>query len=361
MCPPAHGDAAWIHRRMVREEVTMPATPPNYGDGLNMVRILQMLERTRRRSILLDVLAERLEVHRRTARRYVQAMQASLVTAGGAPLVTLEGRGVRAAVLLAQQPEPSSARLYQYAAVFAATRTVTTGGGSVLGDSAEHFVATMAQGFEPRLLPLVRRVQESFVYIPFGPKDYRASEEVLDTLVQASVYRRPLTLRYRTASGWTYRCHFEPWTLVLYRDALFIHGPQRGVGAAAGLRLLAVDRVQEAELIRHQSFEVPDDYDPEACFANQLGLWQDEAEPERVRIAFTPAVALSAKERRWPGQVGWSDHQGERSVLELVIPVTPEVLTWVLTWGAEAEVLEPPSLRDQVQAVLRSALGQYGG
>jgi hypothetical protein len=46
-------------------------------------------------------------------------------------------------------------------------------------------------------------------------------------------------------------------------------------------------------------------------------------------------------------------------VLELEIPVTPEVLTWVLTWGAEAEVLEPAGFREGVAAVLRGAAGRY--
>ncbi len=338
----------------------MPSAPPSYRDGLNMLRVLQLLERTHRGAMLLDELAAELEVHRRTARRYVQAMQDEATTALGDPLVTLEGRGVKATVVLAPQPEPTSARLYQYAAVFAATRTVTAGPGSVLGDSAEAMVSTLERGFEPKLLPIVRRVQESFVYVPFGPKDYRASEDTLDTIIQACVYRRPLMLRYRTASGWTYRCHFEPWTVVLYRDALFVHGPQRGTGPAGGLRLLAVDRIQEAELIRGEQFEVPRDYDPDDHFAGQLGLWQDDAEPERVRIAFTAAVAPSAKERRWPGQLGWSDAQDGRSILELTIPITPEVLTWVLTWGDQAEVLEPDSLRERVVATLGSALSQYG-
>jgi len=54
--------------------------------------------------------------------------------------------------------------------VFAATRCLPTGEGSPLGDSAELLVAKLEKGFEPRLVLLVRRVQESFVYVPFGPK-----------------------------------------------------------------------------------------------------------------------------------------------------------------------------------------------
>ena len=337
----------------------MTTASPSYNDGLAMVRTVQLLERSRRRAILLDDLAALLEVHRRTARRYVQALEESATTADGDPLVTLQGRGVKATVVLAEQREPTSARLYQYAAVFAATRCLTAGQGSPLGDSAEQLVSTLEKGFERRLLPLVHRVQESFVYVPFGPKDYRQSEDVLDTVIQASIHRRPLAMHYRTRTGWTYRCLFEPWTVVLYRDALFVHGLQRGTGPAGGVRLLAVDRIQEAEIERNVHFEIPEDYDPETWFEGQLGLWQEGGEPDRVRIAFTEQAALTARERLWPGQVGWSEIEDGRWVLELEIPVTPEVLTWALTWGAQAEVLEPEGLRGRVRAVLAGAVGLY--
>jgi predicted DNA-binding transcriptional regulator YafY len=338
----------------------MTTSSPNYRDGLAMVRIVQLLEQSRRRAILLDDLAATLEVHRRTARRYVQALEESATTAEGEPLVRLEGRGVKATVVLAEQREPTSSRLYQYAAVFAATRCLTTGEGSPLGDSAEQLVTTLEKGFERRLMPLVHRVQESFVYVPFGPKDYRSSEDVLDTIVQASVHRRPLLLRYRTRTGWAYNCHFEPWTVVLYRDALFVHGLQRGTGPAGGVRLLAVDRVQEAEIEKGERFEVPEDYDPEVWFGGQLGLWQQGGEPELVRIAFSERAALTAKERVWPGQVGWTEQEDGHWVLELEIPVTPEVMTWVLTWGPEAEVLGPEGLREGVVGVLEGAAALYG-
>ena len=336
----------------------MTNTPPNYRDGVAMVRLLQILEDTQRRALPLDVLAERLEVHRRTIRRYVDALAKSLSTVDGDPIVKIEGRGASATAVLAARREPTSARLFQYAAVFAATRSLVAGEGSLLGDSAQQLVGTLEKGFETRLLPLVRRAQDGFLYVPFGPKDYRAGEDALDAVVQGCVYRRPLQLRYRTRTGWEYGCRFEPWTIVLYRDGLFVHGRQ-DAGEAGGLRLLAIDRIEEASLLRGESFDVPEDYDPEACFADQLGLWQDGGEPERVRIAFTRRAARNVRERRWPGQVGWSDREDGRSVLELRIPVTPEVRTWVLTWGAEAEVLGPPGLRDDVREVLEQAAGRY--
>jgi len=37
-----------------------------------------------------------------------------------------------------------------------------------------------------------------------------------------------------------------------------------------------------------------------------------------------------------------------------------EIRIWILGWGAEAEVLEPPELRAEVAKQLREAAAQYG-
>lgn len=337
----------------------MSTAAPSYHDGLRMVRILKLLEDTHRRSMLLDGLAQELEVHRRTVRRYVQAMEKEFVGPDDEPVIRIEGRGARARVVLAAQPEPTSARLYQYAAVYAATRSLSAGGGSPLAESAEALVAKLEDGFEGKLKPLARRVSECFVYVPFGPKDYRRGGEAVSTVVLATLYRRPLLLHYRTRTGWRYRCRFEPYAMVLYRDALFVHGRQRGVGPASGLRLLALDRIVEAEILRKESFEPPEDYRPEDHFEGQLGLWTDDAEPERVRLVFSARAARTARERQWPNQQGWTEREDGRFELELQVPITPEVVTWVLTWGPEAEVLSPPSLREQVGERLERAAAAY--
>jgi hypothetical protein len=54
--------------------------------------------------------------------------------------------------------------------------------------------------------------------------------------------------------------------------------------------------------------------------------------------------------------VGWTEAADGRSILELRVPVTPEVLTWPLTSGADAEV---PGLRSGVRGVLERAAARY--
>ena len=49
--------------------------------------------------------------------------------------------------------------------------------------------------------------------------------------------------------------------------------------------------------------------------------------------------------------------------LDLSIPSQnpADLLPWILGFGAQVEVLSPKSLREQVKAQLRAALGRYSG
>lgn len=88
------------------------------------------------------------------------------------------------------------------------------------------------------------------------------------------------------------------------------------------------------------------------------GLWRTDDPAERVRLAFDPEAAWMARERRWPGFVGWTQTAG-RHILELRIPITPEVISWATAWGPGLEVLGPDSLRRDVAARHVAALAQY--
>jgi len=79
-----------------------------------------------------------------------------------------------------------------------------------------------------------------------------------------------------------------------------------------------------------------------------------------IAVRFGPAVARRVAETRWhPSQrLEW---RGDGSLVwRGLVAGTHEVRVWILGWGADAEVLEPRSLRDEVAAELRRAAEAYG-
>lgn len=331
----------------------MPNSSPTYDTTLRIIMLLQHLRQNRLGRLTIEDLAERLEVDERTVRRYI----AMLETGGDGlpPLVRRVRAGRRSAVELIDLPDDVGASIFQYAAVHAATRSLHD---PVLGDSARDVEQRVAAGVSHTARSLVERVPVAFAWVPFGPKHYAEHEAVLDALVRGALRRKAVELVYETEIE---PFPFAPWTIVLYRDGLYAWGrtlERRGEGA---FRMLAVDRIEQARLLPSRSFRVPKDYDPEMLFEGRLGVWRnsDDDAPRLVRIAFDPSVVSRVQARTWPGFVGWHDGEDGWPVLSLEIPVTPEVKTWVISWGPLARVEGPRELRDMVADELRASLAMY--
>jgi predicted DNA-binding transcriptional regulator YafY len=336
----------------------MPNRGPSYSDGIQMVQMLQWLEDSANRQLRIDAIAARMEVHRRTVIRYVDALNGAVDNEYGEAIVERVGTGEGAVARLGRRVQPLSARIFQFAAIYAATRSLHTGGGSVLSDSTEPLLAEMEGRFDLALKPVARRVHDAFHYVPFGPKDYRANEDALDAVVQGALYRHPVTVEYRTSDGWKLSKTIRPFTVLMYRDGLYVLAQQDGKRGNE-MRLYAVDRIREATMHRDQDFRIPSRFSAQEFFSGSLGLWRTEQRAQRIRIAFDDEVVDAVKERQWPGVQGWTEHDDGRGVLELKIPVTPEVVTWIVAWGAMAEVVHPKTLRRRVKGVLVEALANY--
>ena len=78
-----------------------------------------------------------------------------------------------------------------------------------------------------------------------------------------------------------------------------------------------------------------------------------------MEIAFDIGAARKVEERSWPGFQGIRELGDGRKVLQLRVAVTPEIVRWVLTWGASAEVFRPEDLRRRVGEILRAAAERY--
>ena len=106
-----------------------------------------------------------------------------------------------------------------------------------------------------------------------------------------------------------------------------------------------------------QRFEIPDSYQPEAHFSSAFGLVSDT--PMKVRVRFSAEIAHTVKDRTWmPGQKVTSDSEG-RVTLEFEAAGQMELVSWILSYGIHAEVLEPPELRKEVKRQVKEMRQQY--
>lgn len=124
------------------------------------------------------------------------------------------------------------------------------------------------------------------------------------------------------------------------------------------LRTFALPRISSPQ-VRPATFVRPADFSPEKFFANALGVLGGDRD-YRVVIRFSAAVADRVREREWHESQEWRDLPDGRLELRLRLGALPEIERWVLTWGADAEVVQPRELRQKLRATAAALLERYG-
>lgn len=185
--------------------------------------------------------------------------------------------------------------------------------------------------------------------------DYSPFQDILETVQDAMRLSRLCRVRYQPRSvGQTLSYLAAPLRIIAYREALYLRCRLYDAGArpASEYRTLAVHRVKSLHM-EQAGFKPADSDDREPGFGFPFH------EPLRVRVAFQKGAAEYVAERTWsPGQKLTRRKDGTL-ILTFTATSRFEVISWVLGFGPDAELLEPEDLRREVREKAVAIVGRY--
>lgn len=147
----------------------------------------------------------------------------------------------------------------------------------------------------------------------------------------------------------------RPYAFVLAgRDWMVLAEDQ----AAGQVKLFYLARIEGARLSSDR-YTIPKDFDAERFFRNTFGLFVGDAKPFRIRVRFSPAVSDEVRELQFhPEQKIETTPAGE-AILEIPAQSIKEARRFVLAYGKDAVVLEPPELIADLRAETESLAAAY--
>lgn len=180
-----------------------------------------------------------------------------------------------------------------------------------------------------------------------------APAPLIATLERAIEECLELEIHYRGAKdseGRARRLHALELRLVKAHLYLVAHEPSRSV-----TRTFKVSRIEQARTGKN--------FDPRRLpgkprVAHSVVVW--EAEPITVVTRLSPRVARFANEYPLIAAQTVTGEENGSVRITAVVAGEDEAMRWVLSWGRDAEVLAPPSLRARMRDELRAALEAYG-
>ncbi len=123
-------------------------------------------------------------------------------------------------------------------------------------------------------------------------------------------------------------------------------------------RVFAIDNVSEPA-VTARTFVKPQDFDVEAYAAASISGVMHAGATTAVRVRFEPRVAKAAIAARVVAERAVT-HGDDGSVeIEYRVADTEELVRWILGWGAEAEILGPPDVRESIAALAGHVASMY--
>src|SRR5205807_6116440 len=118
-----------------------------------------------------------------------------------------------------------------------------------------------------------------------------------------------------------------------------------------------LDRISDARVLDAGAY-VPSDMQLEKLVADSWGIWMD-APVEHIELVFSAEAAPRARETRWHPSQHVRSLSGGRLRMTLDVRGVVEITPWVLSWGADVEVVGPPALRQRVTEAARGMAASY--
>ena len=296
----------------------------------------------------VDAVANFVGMSRRTVYRDLRALESEI----GIPLWAEGGRwGIVEGAFL----PPLRLTLDEAVAFFFAAR--------LMAQFADRYEPATAAAFQKlaEILPgeVARNLERTLDVLASRPTDERLSRH-LRLLARAWAELRIVEITYDTAAHNpgrpARRARVRPYLLEASATtrALYLIGFDESRGA---IRTFKLQRILDVSVTAEQ-FVAPEAGVVEQSLGRAWAVIGDQEEVE-VRLRFDPSVATQVTETTWHPTESVEREAGGSVVWRARVPGTIEIRRWILQWGADVEVLEPPELRAEVAAIVRHAAENY--
>src|ERR1700682_1615800 len=196
--------------------------------------------------------------------------------------------------------------------------------------------------------PVKVSVGESASQLATKP-DNPERQKVFGVITQGLLERKQLEFSYVDSAGQRSRRQVHPYFLepvsLMTRSTYLV---AKDIERKA-MRTFKLDRITDAKLLAADAY-VPSDFQLQKLVADSWGIWtQDRV--EHVELLFSKVAQGRVRETVWHPSQKLKMAPDGRLRLTLDVRALVEMTPWVLSWGADVEVVAPAALRKRVAEI----------
>jgi proteasome accessory factor B len=208
-----------------------------------------------------------------------------------------------------------------------------------------------------RLRQHLRSVADAVEIQPSPSNPMDGQQPVYEQLLAAISSRRSVRIRYESLTEWEEICtRLSPYRLLFSRRSWYVIGRS---SLHRSTRTFNVGRIRELKPL-DDGFQVPRGFSVERYLGNAWHLIPEPGRDQEVMIRFSKMVAQNVAEVVWH-KTQRVEHNAD-GTLDFRVRVSGlgEISWWILGYGDQAEVLQPPQLRQIVAERAARTAQKYG-
>jgi len=320
-----------------------------YSQAFRLVKMMELLQTNR--YITVQLLVDKFDVSRRTIHRDLATLQEdySIKEDGRLP----DGQKVwklthpdKGEIIKLTVMEMAS--LYMGKNLFNFTR------GTQFKKSIDSIFDKLSHRLASNRKKYTTRLDSKFYCTPGSPKNYESMDDQLNEIVTGLLEEQKVSIVYRRPTQIAENDVIHPWTMVMHNHALYLIAFSETAGK---VRTFAVERIQSASWQHGNSFEYPENFNPDEYFSKAFGI--TVGRPQTIILKVDPLVVDYFRHRLWHRSQIITNESEFGAMVNLSVPITSELLSWLLSFGDKLEVVEPLILRNQMGQMVNRMSNMY--
>ena len=296
-------------------------------------------------------LAEELECNPRTVYRDLEALQAA-----GFPLYAdrVDGKNIWSLLDTLKHHIPIPLTLTELLAIYFSQDMLKFLHNTVFHDSLESLFEKIKTTIPKESKKYLDAVQQTFQVTLKQFKEYGKYREILNTIKDAALNHKTVEMVYfAMGRRKEEKRKVDPYRILFFNGTFYVIGYCH---LRKDCRTFALERIKMLTTT-NERFVVPEDFRLEDYMGSGFGVIGGR--PEKIKIWFSPDIAGYLKEKTWHESQEITQQRDGSIIFEADLAITEELLSWVMSWGSKAEVLEPESLIAHIHAEALALLKVY--
>ncbi len=228
---------------------------------------------------------------------------------------------------------------------------------TLLDDAVSSVRVNMEKGFFKGMPERAQLLKERIYILGDTLSQPEQFGHILGQLVRAVSESYHVKVDYVNNSGKTSSRLLQPLGLVCKRNVWYVIARQ---GKNAEIRTFRVDQIQHLVSREADKFDYPQDFSLSQHIGASWGVFCDDP-VQMVRLRFSAQVASRVKKLCYhPSQEIIEDLPDGSVIVQFEVCGLIEMQSWIMQWGNQVEVLEPPGLRKKILAQALRVAELYG-